>query len=610
MTLINPYDDKKGDKTLSEGETPSIDLHHTPIVRSKLLELQTDSASAYDDKQGELIEFVSDGLFAGAVDIQSTIFDKDSYIVVAFRGTDSAYDAIQDLSTRAVLLSTYFKFITIEQDLYAHSGFVYTISKIYDKVKQRVLSSKKEFDLSGHSYGGGLSTLFAYIYYCDTGNKPRYFYNFGSPRVFVDHKLYRITKFNDNIDLIRVANDNDIISYYPHTGGVVNIAKHSLATAVLTTAFLGAGTSAILGGLAVGTALGYAGGGYTHVGTGIILFETKGNYIELGGGGEQFLSSNYYIIPKGTDLLRDPLVLDSTIVNSLRNIVMSSLSIGSVYRFVAGKIGFDSSVADIAMSESVLQAVSNAFNLNYRGKIYESMITKLQASRKLSFTGKGSMFFNKNSKFWTTAYDYLADEIIDLEFLGYGPAVKTTIRSDFITAITKLKETFSNNYPDLPNNPYFKQIKTIFSPEDIQEYKKTLKFLVEESMNAQLSLDTQRLKELFKIGLVLNSVKLITTGYFLNHLLTKAVGHYNTTYHRRLLDLPKTIYEGFSDKDEIKSGGNTYKKIKDNVFQDENGINFTLNHIGESTTLNQIHHKILGYYLYKDDADLNKLVVF
>ena len=611
MTLKNPFDKLNDIKKidLSSTSVSDTDLHHPVITRSKLLELQIDGANSYKDTSGELIEFVSKGIFDGAVDIQSTIFVKDNYIVVAFRGTDGIYDGIQDLSSKAILLSTYFKFITVEKDLYGHSGFIYTLSKIYDRIKQRVLSSKLEFDLTGHSYGGALSTLFAYVYYCDTGNKPRYFYNFGSPRVFVDHKQYRVTKFNDNLELIRVANDNDIVSYYPHTGTVINIAKHSLATTILTTAILGAGSSAILGGLAVGTALGYAGGGYTHVGTGIILFETKGSVVELGSGGQQLLSNNYYIIPKGTDLDRDPLALNTTIVYKLGDIALSSFYFGSVYKFVSGKLGFDSSVAGIAMTENIIKSITDAFNLNYRGKLYESMINKIQASRKKTLGLNTNVFFNRDGKFWTTAYDYLANEIINLDFLGFDK-VESTIRTDFENSINRLRTTFQTTYPDLINNPDFKLIPELFPQEDIDDYKKTLKFIVEESMNAQLNLDTSRLKELFKVGLVLNSIKLITTGYFINNLLTKTVGHYNTTYHRRLLDLPKTIYEGFSDKDEIKSGGNTYKKIKENVYQDTNGINFTLNHIGEKTTLDEIQHKILGYYLYKDDADLNKLVVF
>ena len=110
-----------------------------------------------------------------------------------------------------------FDFVSDEDDLKVHTGFLHSIKDIYDLLNAR-LTGRRNVEYTGHSYGS-VCCIYAYLRLLETGEEPRSVYTFGSPRMFVNDPNYPIERFNDRIDVIRLFNVFDGVSYLPTKDG-------------------------------------------------------------------------------------------------------------------------------------------------------------------------------------------------------------------------------------------------------------------------------------------------------------------------------------------------------------------------------------------------------
>lgn len=106
--------------------------------------------------------------------------------------------------------------------LTGHAGFMKELEQYYNTVKNEInifVGQVKNIVITGHSAGGGIATLFYYVYMNDFKIKQKIpvknVITYGSPRVIRDTyqnaELYNTTCK----DLIRCFNANDIVSYTP-----------------------------------------------------------------------------------------------------------------------------------------------------------------------------------------------------------------------------------------------------------------------------------------------------------------------------------------------------------------------------------------------------------
>ena len=169
------------------------------------------------------------------------LYKDGDTLVVAFRGTNtdiSSFEAIgnsisnilTDIGTTDPFgLGNYpsyydnLKFFIKGEylQLKAHEGFLSTLNKIYFDLRKEIEDSGcNKVILTGHSAGGGLATLFYYLYendrrYTENTKPIEYVVTYGAPRVIYNFKE-NIDLYNENCkNLIRVFNLNDIVTYMP-----------------------------------------------------------------------------------------------------------------------------------------------------------------------------------------------------------------------------------------------------------------------------------------------------------------------------------------------------------------------------------------------------------
>jgi len=128
---------------------------HTPLNRAVALELAVYSHHAYDDPStyGEGETFIENHTI-GINDLQVGMYEKQEYVVLAFRGTDWITDVLTDIGVFTTHLSSHFNWVTSERDLKVHGGFCKSLARVYDQLKEKLMGV-----LNGHSYGGALSAL-------------------------------------------------------------------------------------------------------------------------------------------------------------------------------------------------------------------------------------------------------------------------------------------------------------------------------------------------------------------------------------------------------------------------------------------------------------------
>ena len=175
-------------------------------------------------------------------DFPCLITKQGGSLYLAFRGTrndfssfnssiESIRNMIIDASTSDILgentsLSEFSVFQECLPDwasaLTGHQGFMAELAQYYNTVKNEInifVGQVKDIIITGHSAGGGLCTLFYYVYMNDFKIKQKIpvknVITYGSPRVIRD--TYQNTSLYNSTckDLIRCFNANDIVPYTP-----------------------------------------------------------------------------------------------------------------------------------------------------------------------------------------------------------------------------------------------------------------------------------------------------------------------------------------------------------------------------------------------------------
>ncbi len=271
------------------------------LSRDVAVELAQYANHAYDDEDQFLEgETLLEDHSLGFNDLQVGVFEKPDRLIVGFRGTDGFTDLLTDLDSFSNRLSVFFPWITPETDLQVHDGFVKSLARSYQFLKEDVLGklAGKEMWLTGHSYGAALAILFAYVFSLDPeGVRPSQVYVFGSPRVFLSSDDLN-TRYSSVVpQLVRIQNKADPVTSIPHKSSLSdlwNVSRNAGFT---------------FGSLIAGVGVAWMSGGYTHVGRGVIIYQK---------GGETVLHNHdvvklpkdqrYFVTEPGDDTMRDPFV--------------------------------------------------------------------------------------------------------------------------------------------------------------------------------------------------------------------------------------------------------------------------------------------------------------
>ncbi len=597
---VSDSEDDEDDKDPHKEKT----THHPEIVREKAIELLLLSADSYkagdEVNNGDMIE-ETDNLY----DTQVVVYRRSGYKVVAFRGTWENIDWLANIATSVVKLSSIFKFIQDDEDIMVHKGFAKAVLPVYRRIKERIGDSR--FDLTGHSQGSALAGIFAYVYALDTGDIPRYFYTYGSPRFIVDNPKYPAKRFDDLLDMVRFQNDNDIVTYYPHKGDTHTIGKHATAGGIV------GGVVGGLGGASVGTAVGGAFGmassgtttGYKHVGTGVMLFDPEvENVIQFQGQKKLLEDRNYFLLREGADFLKDPLDTSSTISQTLVKLASSQLTIKAIENFSYApdyKKFFEEQGKD-----NVISRIKNVFNINFRSFLGTEIVERMMDSRLGTLQGRPFAEASERDvggTLWTRTAQYLTGELLDryvVEERGLR-RFRVDLRKEARGGTLLPLEQFGFLTGKLPN-------------ENLNAYFQLHKEIVEYYLNEQLRLDTLTAKQFYKyVGLQLFSESVLTY-YLVSGLIGKVEGHTTKEYGRRLTKLPDVIYEGFTDTDEIIVENSKYSKLMKNLYIKDGDPNdrYYLHHAKGKSQLRKMENKIYGYILYdpnEENSYLNKLIV-
>ena len=165
--------------------------------QDQIEELAAYASEAYSDEPitGELISVGN---------VQATLWDRESHVVLAFRGTepDVVADILTDLDVRKV----------DDNGGQAHAGFLAAYETIEMQILDRLTSGNmlqgKDLWITGHSMGGAIATIAAYRLGCVMC------VTFGSPRVG-DRRWARA--FNAKLvgKVFRVVNSVDLVSRVP-----------------------------------------------------------------------------------------------------------------------------------------------------------------------------------------------------------------------------------------------------------------------------------------------------------------------------------------------------------------------------------------------------------
>ena len=139
------------------------------------------------------------------VDTQLVFFETQNENIFAFRGTDSFRDVLTDLRiTRE----------NLDNGVYVHKGF-FNQFKVCEDFVLKHLNNDKKIVCTGHSLGGGLATLCAYMLVKNNKVDPDNIscVTFGSPRV--GNKKFSSDFDNLIINKQRIILENDPITLFP-----------------------------------------------------------------------------------------------------------------------------------------------------------------------------------------------------------------------------------------------------------------------------------------------------------------------------------------------------------------------------------------------------------
>ena len=171
--------------------------------------------------------YMNNRIDANNFNVPFLIYTEGSEMFVAFRGTSTLANIVTDISTSALgknlpnRIADYD--FPIEQHagrLEVHAGFLKAVHEVYSflisRIKKVPVISQVHF--TGHSLGGAVANLCAYIYASDTDmSLPNlgYAVSFGAPRMLFDNEDYKNDYMTAVPKCIRVWNTRDPVPYLP-----------------------------------------------------------------------------------------------------------------------------------------------------------------------------------------------------------------------------------------------------------------------------------------------------------------------------------------------------------------------------------------------------------
>ena len=564
-----------------------LNRHNLAVSKSKITELLIDSYFAYEN-EGEP-EHNSTTIDSGETGTNVEIYHKNGYDVVAFRGTDSTADVMTDIDTFSTKLSTYFPFIKPENDLTAHSGFVKAVASVYEDIKKNIRSPI--YDGTGHSLGSADIQIFAYVYFQDTGIRPRHLITFGSPRVFVETPETPTSRYDLAIDHLRIMNTNDLITYMPtNDSAVMGATKFATEGSILGTQFgqYGGAAGASLGGT-VGSVIGglvggMASGGFKHVGVGLLLTPNKNAVVNIEGKQQILKNKNYYILPEGVDLARNPIEFDSTFAQDLAGRVIYS----SANNYITNALKEGTAYAGIEPA-NVFKEFKSIFNVQFMDKI-EKDVLDVVSKRRGATNQVSRPYFGLHNDNETGNMIRSAESYLTGKFLEDFEADTKELRNMKIDLRRTFREARGETLTPLEQ---FGFLTT--DPREEEMLRPLYERVFKRAMNAQYQSDLVDAKKLYTyIGAQLVSkmtldYKLLQAQY--NHIQ----GHEMAQYFHNVGLLPSILFDG----------ARTY-----NTADGVKYLGFAKNQFVEYP---QIQNHILGFIFYPADQEFkyhNKIMVY
>ena len=564
------------------------------IGKEKITELLIDSYFVYENEEEP--EHNSTAIDNTETDTNVEIYHKEGYDVVAFRGTESTHiqDVMTDINTFSTRLSSYFDFITPENDLTGHSGFIKAVASVYEEVKANIKSSI--YDSTGHSMGSAEAQIFAYVYLIDTGIRPRHLITFGSPRWCIETAHTPTSRYNEALDHLRVMNSNDMISYLP-TGDSSLMGMTKFATmggtagatigayAGGTGASVGAGLGSLLGG-AVG---GIASGGYKHVGVGLLLTANKNAVIDVEGKEFKLTNKNFYVIPEDIDLARNPINFDASLLSNMAQGATYTLGNNYLTNYIRKGTAF----AGIA-PPNIFKEFRNVFNIQFLEKL-ETDIVKLISDSRIDANSLGRPFFERASKdatggLWATAENYLTGKFLSDYESDIAPLkqIKINIRKEYLA---------SRGLPPMGGLGSFGFLKPeIYPDEDRTEYNKLYNNVVLKAMNAQLGADSEKARQIYALVGIQLTTRLLIDASRLRYNYNHVQGHLFAQYFHNVGLLPNTIFEGAKSY-KVEGEGIKYLGFSKNGFYE----------------YPEVQNHILGFMFYPSNQESlynNKMIIY
>ena len=563
----NPFD---ADKPVPYTTSKDI-AYHPDIIQTKAIELCMDCYFSYNDNVDHDTYFISTG--DGLMDAQVKIFTKSTYKVVAFRGTDSLTDVITDARTYTSRLSAYFTFVQPNDDLSVHSGFLASVERVYRQIKEQ-LEGVQNFEISGHSYGAGMASIFLYVYYLDTGKQPLHAFGFGSPRVFAGN----VDRYNELVDFVRFQNNNDVITYLPSKTASLNTAA-------------GAGLGSIIGARFKNPLLGAAVGGmaarsqtdnYKHVGLGIMMFYEKNRVIQLDYlQGPRVVPETYIIIPEGEDTLRNPIDPQGVVVSAVVGHYANNAILGAIKNLQMNP-------QQRAFEETLMKSYDtfggsftkfmDSHQVLLQNKLSDAMIARLRRVRKEERDAAGVISDD-------TAFAGLTGRNLD----------------NFNNALENLVDTSTGGTMDL----------NILGEPEFNGFMDQFLVMLGEYARKQHSDDFFAARDAmmrFNVFGVSNAVASMGAGLT---MLGRVQGHRLSNYIRTLSLLPPVIYNGQNVPKTVR-GQDAQMYVRKSNSPDHRHYTDIAGNTHHLDNFNNLvpSRKVLGYYFYKDPSVLNKLVIF
>lgn len=523
--------------------------YNLAINKTKITEMLIDSYFVYEN-DGEP-EHNSTTIDNPETDANVEIYHKDGYDVVAFRGTESKQDINTDANTFSTKLSEYFPFVTPENDLMAHSGFVKAVASVYEAVKENIRNDV--YDATGHSMGSSEVQIFAYVYLQDTGIRPRHLITFGSPRWCIETAEMPTSRYNIALDHLRIMNANDMITYYPTQdstlGGISKFASAGAMAGGSIGQYAG-GTGASMGGIAGGILGGITGamasGGYKHVGCGLLLTGEKNAVLEIEGKEVKLKNKNYYIIPEDLDLARNPINFDKSL---LTNIVS-----GGLYSFL-NSYAVDYIKKGTAFEkfqpQNIFSDLRDVYNIQFMDQL-ETRIVKIISDNRMKENIISRPFYEKtrldgDGKLWAKAENYLTGQI-----LRDYDSDNDQIRQMKIN-IRRLYRQNRGEQMNPMEATGFTLGGQALEGEDYSEVNNLSNMILLRSLNAQLKKDSEVARDLYGLIGVQLMVRGLLDGSRIRSNYNHVKGHLFAEYFHNVGMLPNVIFEGatsFATKNE------------------------------------------------------------